>query len=640
MTDIKITMTLLVCNEQDIIEDNIRFHDAMGVDNFIVMDNCSTDKTAQILKKLSEEFDIHYIFQPENDYQQAKWVTQMAQMAATQFHADWIINNDADEFWLPNTGDLKGLLAATPQGIDGIKATRFNAVVMEKPESARLGVSHPRTSAHFERASKNALGSPLPPKLMHRAYSHIRISQGNHNAHGLEGDIIDGRKLLKILHFPYRSLPQYKSKIQTGGAAYERNTTLAKTIGNVWRKHYRVLEDGGIDEFWGNLTQNKIDLAINMAKLRITKENRLVAFFKKLKNASSTYPLDQAVNNLISQTQIMVDEYLAEQKDAVSKMPPKVRIERPRFYNLEFTLKAPNSHLSTLKDITQIKEPQRLSEKLPELRDCFSLFPRNKHLRTFLAEILNISHSEDVEKLRSDCQGKRVILHICCHHRADQMIESLASFKPLPDEKYHHIILMGNKKPVTEDNTDLSFSYDGEMLCVPAPDSYEHLHRKIFYAFMLFDLLTEPELLIKIDDDIVLQNSKKFMDCMDFIVHEKAAYAGRPVGAPRHEDQIHGWHIDKCADAMIEQRGYQYPLPQSYANGGYGYILSPKGIAMCSYMYLSMKEFFNQRAVGLEDVCTGHAAYAAGLELLKIDNLNTVLCIPGLTTKARQKIDT
>lgn len=39
----KITMTLLVRNEADILEDNIRFHHAMGVDSFIVMDNLSTD---------------------------------------------------------------------------------------------------------------------------------------------------------------------------------------------------------------------------------------------------------------------------------------------------------------------------------------------------------------------------------------------------------------------------------------------------------------------------------------------------------------------------------------------------------------------------------------------------------------------
>lgn len=53
MTRPKITMTLLVRNEQDIIAENIWFHHALGVDSFIVMDNLSTDATADIVKALA-----------------------------------------------------------------------------------------------------------------------------------------------------------------------------------------------------------------------------------------------------------------------------------------------------------------------------------------------------------------------------------------------------------------------------------------------------------------------------------------------------------------------------------------------------------------------------------------------------------
>ena len=49
---VKLAMTLIVRNEADIIEDNLRYHRAQGVDFFIVLDNGSTDGTLEILESL------------------------------------------------------------------------------------------------------------------------------------------------------------------------------------------------------------------------------------------------------------------------------------------------------------------------------------------------------------------------------------------------------------------------------------------------------------------------------------------------------------------------------------------------------------------------------------------------------------
>lgn len=110
-TDFRLVMTILVKDEADIIEANIRTHARLGVDAFAVMDNDSTDGTKEILSKLQDEFEI-VVIDEKGSYNQAKWMKQLANVAKKELKADWVINNDADEFWLPqNSLSLKENLA-------------------------------------------------------------------------------------------------------------------------------------------------------------------------------------------------------------------------------------------------------------------------------------------------------------------------------------------------------------------------------------------------------------------------------------------------------------------------------------------------------------------------------------------------
>src|SRR5919201_1181075 len=112
-------MTLLVRNEADIVDANLAFHFSAGVDFVIATDTGSEDGTREILDRYAQEGRLHCIDESPS-YSQTEVVTRMARMAATDFGADWVVNNDADEFWWPRGGSLKELLAALP--------SRFGAV--------------------------------------------------------------------------------------------------------------------------------------------------------------------------------------------------------------------------------------------------------------------------------------------------------------------------------------------------------------------------------------------------------------------------------------------------------------------------------------------------------------------------------
>lgn len=100
-------MTILAKDEIDIIEQNILFHKAHGVDAFIVTDNDSTDGTREVFQKYKDKgWILDLIDEPSDNYAQIDWVHRMI-MKAKEHSPDWIINADADEFWISKTGNLK-----------------------------------------------------------------------------------------------------------------------------------------------------------------------------------------------------------------------------------------------------------------------------------------------------------------------------------------------------------------------------------------------------------------------------------------------------------------------------------------------------------------------------------------------------
>src|SRR5690349_19460556 len=106
----RIVMTLLVRDEADIIPDNIEYHLGTGVAFIVALDNHALDGTADILKEFERIGKLHYLYEASDEYLQDVWVTDLARRAYTEHQADWVINSDADEFFIPQSGTLKDIL--------------------------------------------------------------------------------------------------------------------------------------------------------------------------------------------------------------------------------------------------------------------------------------------------------------------------------------------------------------------------------------------------------------------------------------------------------------------------------------------------------------------------------------------------
>jgi hypothetical protein len=245
----KLVMTLLVRDEEDILGANIKFHISQGVDFFIVTDNLSVDGTREIAESYVRRGIAAYLFEPDDDYSQHRWVTRMARMAAQEHGADWVINCDADEFWTSTqpAASVKDHLQQVHPDVECVEVARSNFVPTElDPAGLGEASSFAERMPFRERRSLNTDGLPLPPKTCHRGFHDIEIEQGNHRVLRAGSALPAAPGPLRILHYPIRSYAQFENKIKKGGAAYARNTELNSSCGSTWRNLYRLWQTGGL----------------------------------------------------------------------------------------------------------------------------------------------------------------------------------------------------------------------------------------------------------------------------------------------------------------------------------------------------------------------------------------------------------
>lgn len=236
----RLIMTLLVKNEEDMLEENLIFHKAMGVDGFIITDNNSSDRTPEIIRKYKEKgWIVEAIEEKATDYQQKKWVDRMIWKAKSVHKADWVINADADEIWYAPSGDLKTELVSSRANV---LTCEMKCVYPEEGKPFWQWGQTVEVVNDLERynLSRYSLFARQNKKVIHRTAGYIQISMGNHKVTMFPKKV--AKSNIRIYHYNIRGKKPFLEKMINGGKQLEQNPK--KHGGRHWRYFYKLYKEG------------------------------------------------------------------------------------------------------------------------------------------------------------------------------------------------------------------------------------------------------------------------------------------------------------------------------------------------------------------------------------------------------------
>lgn len=235
----KLVMVLTARDDADVVDAQIAFHLNAGVDFIVASDHSTGDGTSDVLESYARAGYLHRL-DARVVSGAAEWRTRMARIAIDEFGADWIIDSDADEFWLPRAETLKDTLVAIPPRYGLVQA--LARVFPPRPGDAffadRMTVRRALVDIR-EDESMGRLDWALRP--IHRASPTVTVG-------GERDATLDGRVPLRawypveVLRFPFRSLEQAerraaaaveaRSRIEGGVLDVARGDSLARAWGD------------------------------------------------------------------------------------------------------------------------------------------------------------------------------------------------------------------------------------------------------------------------------------------------------------------------------------------------------------------------------------------------------------------------
>ncbi|MWB99242.1 glycosyltransferase [Agromyces sp. MMS17-SY077] len=316
-------MTLMVRDEADIIEAMLEHHLEQGVDHFIVTDNGSLDGTREILERYAASGRIDLRHDPEHRKQQHAVVTGMSRDAA-RAGADWVLNADADEFWVAVDPDLTlhEAFERIDPALGAFPVPVTDMIGAPARRGTGLGRLVYRDLRPIERMHELGLHSHSTDDVAFVPNPEVTVAQGNHFAdvesHGLPPEALR----IEVLHFPWRSWTQFERKVVAAGQGYERSPHLKPSANHHGMRDYRRQQDGTLLAAYIRRHPDDAELTAGLASGAFVAEDRIAsrpsivddelfddAELAEQRNlAELVAPVEQHLQREISRTRLIEDE--------------------------------------------------------------------------------------------------------------------------------------------------------------------------------------------------------------------------------------------------------------------------------------------------------------------------------------------
>lgn len=282
-SSIRVAAHLGVKDEVEIIEHTIAHLRRIGVDIILVCDLASTDGTAEILEKYRSD-DFLVLQMGDRSFDDA-YVDEQNLEFIKKAQADWVLFLDADEYWIPATGNVKDCVWLAEA--DALTVPRFNipcdrsGPIMPAeliPENYEQLLLIAEGIPDFARHMKDNPDTPwivgqIEPKIMARPG---RISHFTDGWHDMAED--EGPPLLWvepddlfIAHLPLTTRRRFDQKIEDYRAHFlsnpdETDYTLRgegmwQSSGWQWRRWIKLSDEGLLDEEFNRNRFNDEELA-------------------------------------------------------------------------------------------------------------------------------------------------------------------------------------------------------------------------------------------------------------------------------------------------------------------------------------------------------------------------------------------
>ncbi|MFN7224333.1 MAG: glycosyltransferase family 2 protein [Paracoccaceae bacterium] len=159
-----------------------------------------------------------------------------------------------------------------------------------------------------------------------------------------------------------------------------------------------------------------------------------------------------------------------------------------------------------------------------------------------------------------------VVVVMSCHPNLQTRIPAMRKSWLCDLERFGipYIVVVGAGAPAPADRN---------IVQLDAPDDYEGLPQKTLAALAYANTQFPGCRVLKIDDDCFLDVAEYFFS-LSFL---KADYYGRPLARARGQ-MDRTWHMEKSTSLRGRNELDKSPEPSTYADGGSGYLLSPRAI--------------------------------------------------------------